>query len=1082
MGKPKPQFHKTAVVNYFGGSTANERIPSQYATNSNNTIYTSLSSSKSVKEYPPTSMGSDTDTLLYTSVPFSPLTANTTILYDGNTVTMGASNSEFPSIFDIMDSRDITFWSSGPSLFNLSTGVYTGTGTTNINGVSTSGCWVEMGNTIAQYVAHYKMKLTEMNRYPSSWIIAGSNDNGTTWTNLHSVTNYTSWVSGVYSLFDITNPGTYLKLRIVITKNAGVGSSMCRIYDWKFGGKDLSYGSGTYKASVTNVNSNEAWRAFDKSYVEVGFGNNNYNYSSTPANGRCKGIVTTTPISLPWDTYVNYPALPAFNNNVWYVSTGTYGNGIYSCSQVSEATGGYVVDPDVWKAFDGNSSTSVYTSPGYFTVGSGVYNGSTTTTDNEGNVHTGGWIDFFAPDMILLYEMKITIQSVASGMSSIVLLGINPDGTYSQLYVNTNVTYTNNVVNLVLPPTATTQLTGFMGYRIVIKKVGTGSGAVDYCLTSEITYSGKQCSVSGDYIQFELPEPILVTTNWLTRTYDGNRPYHSYLLGSNDLTSKNWDYVAYVVNTTYTGDGSLVPITSSKYYKNYRLVVNSIGYPNYFGANVIIKEWKLLGYNLSDLSAPYWSLTASNREDIVYQAFDNLNITAWRCPNFFDIDGTYIKTSKSITNKTGGGTIEGEWIQMLSSDPNIVKSYEIFTGSVQYMKTYYLMGSNDGVTFDTLHSTTRASGSVYNSALLSSNFNNYKYIRFIIASTFGYFPSVITSENVYPPGAMNSLSTLVTGHSVGNGIYTISTNGVQTTAYNTRAFRLMDKNFNTQINFSPYDGTTGAYTGSVSTVTTNAGTILSPYCEFKLPNPIVLSALRITKLSSYPCSTQIDVLATADNGSSWKRIVSTTVSYVDNQAMVWNTSSERELYSQYRVLFKNSGDTANTLSRPTQIEVFEAFSVFVEAALFYRLTGEVYTQSNDTINFNPPESIQGKPCYVRAIALTNTYGLKDSASMIQYLRLKFLSAPVSKLYSSEVTKQNTAIDVLPTLSDKTNHWLIEFDQSYYQNKQRSKPWTLVQVPPGPCQLVVEYMNDLQYTNIYGTDLKIGFTLEFVPLE
>ena len=109
----------------------------------------------------------------------------------------------------------------------LTGGNYQGSATTN----GIPGEWVDLVFPNAIVLTSYRIgnknnsnNTDNITQSPNSFTIMGSNNNGTSWTNLNSQINIT-WASGglVYS-FDISNNSTaFNKYRLVISKNNSQG-------------------------------------------------------------------------------------------------------------------------------------------------------------------------------------------------------------------------------------------------------------------------------------------------------------------------------------------------------------------------------------------------------------------------------------------------------------------------------------------------------------------------------------------------------------------------------------------------------------------------------------------------------------------------------------------------------------------------------------------------------------------------------------------------------------------------------------------------------------------------------------------
>lgn len=163
------------------------------------------------------------------AVPPYSMTSNTTTfagssIYDGTYILTSSNPSEHPDMGDIyVISNDVygTFgntWSPGQR-YN-STGVYTGSVSTTVSGISQSGAWVQMQlpNPIVLYSFSLNFWWTDGNYTLKSFLLAGSND-GTTWTNIYDNTNG-SFTYGTAQTFVVTGSSVAYKYFRLIGRSA----------------------------------------------------------------------------------------------------------------------------------------------------------------------------------------------------------------------------------------------------------------------------------------------------------------------------------------------------------------------------------------------------------------------------------------------------------------------------------------------------------------------------------------------------------------------------------------------------------------------------------------------------------------------------------------------------------------------------------------------------------------------------------------------------------------------------------------------------------------------------------------------
>jgi len=140
------------------------------------------------------------------------------------------TSSSTGTAWSAFDNNPTTFWETTGSPSNLTYntlengGVYIGSVTTTIDGVSTAGEWIQLELPTAITIVNYSMYArpgftTRMSR---NFTLAGSND-GTSWTTVNTQTNITSWSGQTPITFTVNSSVLYKYFRLVVT--AVVGSS-----------------------------------------------------------------------------------------------------------------------------------------------------------------------------------------------------------------------------------------------------------------------------------------------------------------------------------------------------------------------------------------------------------------------------------------------------------------------------------------------------------------------------------------------------------------------------------------------------------------------------------------------------------------------------------------------------------------------------------------------------------------------------------------------------------------------------------------------------------------------------------------
>ena len=105
------------------------------------------------------------------------------------------------------------------------------------------------------------------------------------------------------------------------------------------------------------------------------------------------------------------PPVPLTSDGTNVISTGTYGNGLYTCSASTEYTG--IAGMYIYAAFDQNMNTYWHSTLGNYNTSTGVFTGATTTTIN-GTSYLGEWLQLQLPAKLRLVKFTITPRQDSS--------------------------------------------------------------------------------------------------------------------------------------------------------------------------------------------------------------------------------------------------------------------------------------------------------------------------------------------------------------------------------------------------------------------------------------------------------------------------------------------------------------------------------------------------------------------------------------------------------------------------------------------------------------------------------------------
>jgi hypothetical protein len=135
----------------------------------------------------------------------------------------------------------------------------------------------------------------------------------------------------------------------------------------------------------------------------------------------------------------------------------------------------YASSWDPWNAFDNNSSTGYHSLENQYNSSSGIYTANlTNTTDSNGTVHSGEWIQIQLSTTIILSSFSITPRAISNfetqrAPRSFVILGSTNGSTWNLIYTETN---KNNWTSSASTFTINNNTNSYNYYRMVVKRVG----------------------------------------------------------------------------------------------------------------------------------------------------------------------------------------------------------------------------------------------------------------------------------------------------------------------------------------------------------------------------------------------------------------------------------------------------------------------------------------------------------------------------------------------------------------------------------------------------------------------------------
>ena len=324
--------------------------------------------------------------------------------------------------------------------------------------------------------------------------------------------------------------------------------------------------------------------------------------------------------------------------------------------------------------------------------------------------------------------------------------------------------------------------------------------------------------------------------------------------------------------------------------------------------------------------------SAGNTE--AYLAFDNNTSTFWGEPTnvYSGASGTYSGgTSTNVKNLTTNTitAYSGEWLQLQVPNAVSLNSFTLMGRQDQSLfiwrtpNTFYIAGSNDGSTWELVHST---SGAQYTSAMQyftcnGNNLNKYTYFRIIVnkignngtAGDPGLLNFLdITAWDLYtqmntvnaaviavPPYSMTANTTTFAGNSIYDGTYILTASKTEWNNIYNAFDDIYGNNTKTWSAGPYYNVSTGAYISSAST-TVSGVTQSGEWIQIQLPNPIVLYSFSLNHWwqdGNYGAKSFL--IAASNDNSTWTNIydnTNATFTYGTSQTFLVTGSSVAYIY------------------------------------------------------------------------------------------------------------------------------------------------------------------------------------------
>ena len=763
--------------------------------------------------------------------------------YNGNT-----GNQVFYLFNKVSVTTNTDQWSCATTVYNTTSGVYTGSVYTVVNGVNIIGEWIQIqipnATNIVSYTLYYASGVA--NRMPNTWYLLGSND-GNTWYIVDIRSSITGWTSAGITFTLNTVSNAYLYYRIVINKIQTSNDGYVSICEWVLN-------------SINGVPSGNEVQLTSQGQYEY------------PPASLSIGVIGSNPY---YTAITNQP----------------YGNGVYITS-TSTLNGGWTPTMLFDKCVTGNSS-SAWASSGVYYSSTSYTNGVTTTV--SGVSYAGEWIQLQCPLGFILKGYSLQAANTYNTnfpemASSWVIAGSNDGSTWSLIDARSGQSYTaaaqinNYSIN--------NNTNAFKYYRIIIRFINNAS--TDYAIIGEwrlfsnsisnaltVINNNNATNISNQYsdIVSEYP-PAAMTANSTTlsslnygngtyvvsvsSTYAGYIGYGIFDKLNNATTGTGWA----CANAGYsTGNISPAPYTAG----TYTTIVSgtSIG-----------GEWFQIQLPLAIVISSYTFETAVGiGVDRYYQA-----PASWVLAG--SNDGTTWTTVDSRANI----------LNWSASIPT-----QTFTCSTSNPYSYYRF-----IALAIIGTTSTAYGHYFSCGELryygAPAINN----TFVQNTTNSINPTGANLQNTqkiveFPPTALTGTVTTLSGQSYGNGTYILASSS-EYAATNYAKYNAFDKSIANDwgwLTTNPPDVYNGAYTsGGAITEGYSGG-----WLQIQLPYAIILTSysLQCPTISTGQVPNTWRIYASY-NGISWVLIdTKSGYSFTASEVKTFSVYSTGSAYLYYRI-------------------------------------------------------------------------------------------------------------------------------------------------------------------------------------
>jgi len=595
--------------------------------------------------------------------------------------------------------------------------------------------------------------------------------------------------------------------------------------------------------------------------------------------------VTTTPSMIGQGVFtlidqpgLEWPPAALFSNATVLIGQ-TYGNGQYNVTASTSNTASYYAS----NAFDKLqvindgwiSSTSAYSTT------TGAYAGAVSTTVS-GTAYTGEWIQIQYPVPVSLVSYILVSYNSGAGTfylctpNSWVLAGSNDGTSWTFVDIQAGQNYNAYAQTRVF---VVNQTTGYVFYRLIARTIQASSG-YGACMIGELRYYGYPY-----YVQVP-GDPFFNNTTLLLHGDDltDSSPVNATM--TNSATPVTVDTTTYKYGTgslSFNGSNYLTTPTST----NYVFGTGNFTMEFWVNPNVITNQ-RLMGTSAGIWTTGSWQI-GTNASNVLYFGSHDAGFcvgTSARTVGVW-VHVAFVRNGNVFTLYVNG-----------TSDGTLTSSISIDSG----FATQRILIGQSGVSGD----------NTYNGYLDDIRITKgvARYTSNFVVPAF-QFPDRNGTLIEWPPSAMTSTTTSLSGQSYGNGTYVASAS-TQDPSY--LSYFAFNKSYGTGLTgawsslSNPYNTSSGVYTGSTSTLVSSVSTT-GEWVQIMLPYAITLVSytLQCRNDITFQMPVKFTVAGSLD-GTTWTSVdVRIGVTYTIGKVNTFTVQNTLNSFSYYRLIYQQIG-------------------------------------------------------------------------------------------------------------------------------------------------------------------------------